>query len=62
MLPREALGYLTRSFPGFLTLPISAESDPFSQSPLHMVALASITPVQQRLQEKEKCENQTIYG
>lgn len=54
MLPREALGHLNRSFPGFLTLPISAELDPFSQSPLHMVALASITPVQQRLQKKKK--------
>lgn len=62
MLPREALEHLNRSFTGFLTRPVSAESDPFSQSPLHVVVLASIAPVQQLLQKKMRNQNNVWIG
>lgn len=54
MLPREALEHLNRSFTGFLTRPVSAESDLF---PSHLCTwLCSLQFLEQRLQKKKNAK------
>lgn len=62
MLPREALGHLNRSFPGFLTLPISAESDPFPSHLCTWLHVCQLRLCSNGSKKKKKNETKTIYG